>query len=115
MTDTLTPGITVATAQPPAAANEDVRQWVRAMADMCQPSQVRWLDGSAAERQQLFAEGVQQGVFIKLNEQKLPNSYLHRSNPNDVARSEHQTYICTPSQDMAGPTNNWIKDKDAYA
>ncbi len=120
MTDTLNQTSIPATpsagsAHPPPAANQDVRHWVRAMADMCHPDQVRWLDGSDAERQALIALGLADGTFIKLNQQKLPNCYLHRSNPNDVARSEHQTFICTPSADMAGPTNNWMRDKDAYA
>src|SRR5206468_8348640 len=99
----------------PQAANGFVRQWVSEMADLCRPGKIVWLDGSLEERQKLFKQGVDEGIFIKLNEQKLPNCYLHRSNPNDVARSEHQTYICAPSQDMAGPTNNWMLDKQAYA
>src|SRR5438477_5324258 len=98
----------------PEAANGFVRQWVSEMADLCQPDQIVWLNGSNEERQKLFKQGVDEGIFIKLNESKLPNCYLHRSNPNDVARSEHQTFICTPSQDMAGPTNNWMLDKQAY-
>src|SRR5205823_2019476 len=75
---------------------------------------VLWLDGSAQERQKLIEEGVRSGVFIKLNQEKLPNCYLHRSSPNDVARSEANTFICTRSEDMAGPTNNWMNDKVAY-
>jgi phosphoenolpyruvate carboxykinase (GTP) len=83
--------------------------------ELCQPQRVQWLDGSAEERQRLFAEGVKAGLFTKLDEQKLPNCYLHRSNPNDVARSEQNTFICTRTEDMAGPTNNWMEDKAAYA
>src|SRR5881628_3611342 len=59
-------------------------------------------------------QGVKDGTFVKLNQDKLPGCFLHRSNPNDVARSEHLTFICTPSQDMAGPTNNWMEPKAAY-
>src|SRR5437879_13730988 len=62
-----------------------------------------------------FEQGVREGVFIRLNQEKLPGCYLHRSNPNDVARSEHLTFICTPSEEMAGPTNNWMDPKAAYA
>jgi len=99
----------------PAQANEHVRWRVEQCVELCQPQRVQWLDGSAEERQRLFAEGVKAGVFTKLDEQKLPNCYLHRSNPNDVARSEQNTFICTRTEDMAGPTNNWMEDKAAYA
>jgi phosphoenolpyruvate carboxykinase (GTP) len=75
---------------------------------------VYWCDGSEAQRQELLARAVAENVLIKLNQQKLPNCYLHRSNPNDVARTEQLTFICTPSADMAGPTNNWMETKAAY-
>ena len=58
-------------------------------------------------------EGVRTGVFVKLNQEKLPGCYLHRSHPNDVARVEQCTFICTRSEDMAGPTNNWMESKQA--
>ena len=103
------------TSTPPTSAPPSIRQWVADCISLCQPAQVRWLDGSAQERQELLAQGVADGTFIKLNQQKLPNCYLHRSHPNDVARSEQCTFICTPSADMAGPTNNWMHDKQAYA
>jgi phosphoenolpyruvate carboxykinase (GTP) len=80
----------------------------------CQPKDVVWLDGSTSERQQLLERGVGEGVFIKLNPELWPGCYLHRSQPNDTARSEPDTYICTPSEDMAGPTNNWMESKSAY-
>jgi phosphoenolpyruvate carboxykinase (GTP) len=62
----------------------------------------------------LLDEGCKTGVFIKLNQQKLPGCYFHRSNPNDVARVEHLTFICGPTEDIAGPTNNYLNDKEAY-
>ncbi len=104
-----------ASSNAPEQATEDVRQWVASMVELCQPDEVRWLNGSEQEKQELLAEGVKDGTFIQLNHEKLPNCYLHRSNPNDVARSEHCTFICTPSADMAGPTNNWMSEKEAYA
>ena len=82
---------------------------------MTHPDRVYWCDGTVAERQMLLEQGVRDGVFIQLNQEKLPGCYLHRSNPNDVARSEHLTFICTPSQDMAGPTNNWMETRAGYA
>jgi phosphoenolpyruvate carboxykinase (GTP) len=97
------------------AAHESVRQWVAQCFTLCQPSKVYWCDGSAEERAALLAEGVAAGVFIPLNKEKLPGCYLHRSNPNDVARTEHCTFICTPSSEMAGPTNNWMEPAKAYA
>ncbi|HEY2587844.1 MAG TPA: phosphoenolpyruvate carboxykinase (GTP) [Tepidisphaeraceae bacterium] len=95
--------------------NESVRQWVDECAALCLPDEVVWCDGSAAERTALLRHGVQEGVLIELNQEKLPGCYLHRSNPNDVARTEQLTFICTPSPDMAGPTNNWMEAKSAYA
>jgi phosphoenolpyruvate carboxykinase (GTP) len=99
----------------PTHVNRCVKQWIDECVAMCQPDKLFWCDGSRAEADALFDQGVRDGVFIKLNEKKLPRSYLHRSNPNDVARSEHLTFICTPSQDSAGPTNNWMETKQAFA
>jgi phosphoenolpyruvate carboxykinase (GTP) len=82
---------------------------------LCQPDEVYWCTGSASEKQMLLDRAVSEKVLIKLNQQKLPGCYLHRSNPNDVARSEDKTFICTPSKDMCGPTNNWMEPKAAYA
>src|SRR3954454_11804844 len=99
----------------PAGANETVRNWVFRYYELCKPDRVVWCDGSAQERAQLLAQGVREGVLIQLNQEKLPNCYLHRSNPNDVSRTEQVTFICTPSEDMAGPTNNWMEPRVAYA
>ncbi|MGB7159347.1 MAG: phosphoenolpyruvate carboxykinase (GTP) [Tepidisphaeraceae bacterium] len=100
---------------PSPLANASVRRWVDSCVEMCQPDTIVWCDGSMEERQRFFEQGVRDDVFIKLNQQKLPGCYLHRSNPNDVARSEHLTLICTPAQDMAGATNNWMEPRAAYA
>ena len=95
--------------------NPHVQRWVEECAEMCEPRDVYWCDGSVGEKQRLTEQAVRDGVLIRLNQQKLPNCYLHRSNPNDVARSEQLTFICTPSEDMAGPTNNWMETRQAYA
>ncbi len=100
---------------PPAGLNPHVARWVDECVALCQPEELHWCTGSADERRALFDQGVADGVFIRLNHQKLPGCYLHRSNPNDVARSEQLTFICTPGPDMAGPTNNWMETKAAYA
>jgi phosphoenolpyruvate carboxykinase (GTP) len=98
----------------PQQANADVQAWVASCIELCQPDQVVWCDGSVQQKQQFIEQGVADGTFIKLNQEKLPGCYLHRSNPNDVARSEHLTFICTPSQDMVGVTNNWMETKAGY-
>ncbi|MGE5607879.1 MAG: phosphoenolpyruvate carboxykinase (GTP) [Bacillota bacterium] len=103
------------TGSAPAAVNKHVQQWVEEQIQLCKPDKVYWCNGSTQERDALFEQGVKDGVFIKLNQQKLPGCYLHRSNQNDVARSEHLTFICTPSQDGAGATNNWMDPKQGYA
>src|SRR5438876_6104404 len=100
---------------PEPVVNKIVRQWLDECIALAQPDQVYWCNGTSHERQNLINQAVGDGTFIKLNQQKLPGCYLHRSNPNDVARSEHLTFICTPSEDMAGPTNNWMEPKVAYA
>jgi phosphoenolpyruvate carboxykinase (GTP) len=98
----------------PARVNLYVRAWVEESVRLTKPDRVVWIDGSADEKKRLIAEGVKQGTFIELNQQKWPGCYYHRSNSNDVARTEHLTFICTPSEDMVGPTNNFMNDKEAY-
>ena len=98
----------------PGTTNPFVRKWIDKCVEMCQPDAIAWCDGSAAERERFLAQGVRDGTFIKLNQDKLPGCYLHRSNPNDVARTEHLTFICTPAEDMVGATNNWMESKAAY-
>ncbi len=95
--------------------NVHVRRWVEECVALCQPDRICVINGSKQEKQALLDEGCKTGVFVKLNQQKLPGCYYHRSNPNDVARVEHLTFICGPTDDIAGPTNNYMNDKQAYA
>jgi len=95
--------------------NKTVVRWVEEQAKLCQPDKIFWCDGSEAEKELLAAVAVDQGILTKLNQEKLPGCYYHRSNPNDVARVEQCTYICTTMQDEAGPTNNWMPPKEMYA
>ncbi len=95
-------------------ANKPLLAWVDEMAKLCKPDRIYWCNGSKAERKALTAEAVKMGILIKLNQKKLPGCYYHRSNPNDVARVEQSTFICTESQEEAGPTNNWMAPKEMY-
>jgi phosphoenolpyruvate carboxykinase (GTP) len=92
-----------------------VQEWVDAMAAMCQPDSIHWCDGGDEEQQRLAAQAVKTGEIIELNQEKLPGCYFHRTAANDVARTEHLTYICTSFQGDAGPTNNWMSPREAYA
>jgi phosphoenolpyruvate carboxykinase (GTP) len=85
------------------------------MAAMCQPDSIHWCDGSDDERQRLTAQALQTGEITALNQEKLPDCYFHRTAANDVARTEHLTYICTSFQGDAGPTNNWMSPREAYS
>src|SRR5260370_26203793 len=86
--------------------------WVDEAAKLTKPERVVYCDGSEAEYQRMIAEMLRGGDSLTLNEKTYPNCYLHRSSPNDVARTEHLTYICSPEKEGAGPTNNWM-DPDA--
>ena len=101
--------------QNPNTKNQSVIRWVEAQAKLCQPDKVFWCDGSEAEKKLLTAEAVEKKILVQLNQEKLPGCYYHRSNPNDVARVEQSTFICTPMQEEAGPTNNWMAPKAMYA
>ncbi len=91
-----------------------VKEWVHEMAQMCQPDEIYWCDGSEEERERLTAAAVKSGELMELNRDTLPGCVLHRTNPNDVARTEDLTFICTSFQGDAGPTNNWMSPREAY-
>src|SRR5579862_5945933 len=94
--------------------NSEVRAWVREMGNLTTPDAIYWCDGSESERAALTAEAVKRGILIPLNPKKRPNSYLHRSHPNDVARVEEVTFICSREERHAGPTNRWMSPEVAY-
>src|SRR5690349_5675230 len=91
----------------PLSTNVHLLNWVEKMANLTKPAAIHWVDGSAEEDEQLKAEMVAAGTFIKLNEGLWPGCYYARSHPSDVARVEDRTFICSLSKDAAGPTNNW--------
>ncbi len=80
---------------------------------LTQPEKIHWCDGSEAENERMMAESLADGTFSRLNDKTYPNCYLHRSNPNDVARTEQVTFICTQQKDDTGPTNNWMAPAEA--
>lgn len=88
--------------------NARLNQWVDECTALTQPERVHWCDGSDPEIDTLHQLMVESGILSPLNQREYPGCYLHRSNPNDVARVEHLTYICTRDEGDAGPTNNWM-------
>jgi len=98
----------------PNTDNPHVIRWILEAIDLCQPDKVFYCDGSEEQKQFLTARAVEHGVLLPLNQEKRPGCYYHRSNPNDVARVEDCTFICTPTRDEAGPTNNWAAPAEMY-
>ena len=96
-------------------ANKHVNEWIAEMVELVKPSNIVLIDGSEAQAEALRAEACSTGEMIKLNEEKLPNCYLHRTAINDVARVENRTFICTSKKEDAGNINNWMDPKECYA
>ncbi len=90
-----------------------LENWVEEAARLTKPAKIAWCDGTEQENQRLADEMLRDGTYLGLNPKTYPNCYLHRSNPNDVARTEGVTFICTRTKDEAGPTNNWMAPEDA--
>ncbi len=94
--------------------NKSVLSWIEDKINLVSPDKVVWIDGSDEQIEQLRAEACSTGEMIKLNQELLPDCYLHRTAINDVARVEHRTFICTKTKEEAGPTNNWMDPDEAY-
>ncbi|MBE6703951.1 MAG: phosphoenolpyruvate carboxykinase (GTP), partial [Ruminococcaceae bacterium] len=94
--------------------NKKILTWIDEMAAMTNPDKIVWIDGTEAQAEQLRAEACSTGEMIKLNQDKLPNCYLHRTAVNDVARVEGRTFICTSKKEDAGASNNWMAPAEMY-
>ena len=94
--------------------NKFVLDWIKDMADMTQPDQIVWIDGSEAQAEALREQACSTGEMIKLNQEALPGCYLHRTAINDVARVEGRTFICTRKKEDAGNINNWMDPVECY-
>jgi phosphoenolpyruvate carboxykinase (GTP) len=93
--------------------HQTLKAWVEEIARLTQPERVHWCDGTDAENAELIRGMLTERTLHELDPQAWPGCYLHRSDPNDVARTEHLTFICSPSKDDAGPTNNWMSPDEA--
>jgi len=98
-----------------ADISPEVRAWVKSVSELTRPRAVHWCDGSEAEVRELTACLVREGELHKLNADEFPGCYLYRSDPNDVARVEHVTYVCARSENDAGPNNHWMAPNEARA
>jgi phosphoenolpyruvate carboxykinase (GTP) len=94
--------------------NPTLLAWVDEMSKLTKPERIVWVDGSEEEHKRLTEIALAEGAIEPLNQDKLPGCFYSRSNPNDVARVEHLTFICTPTKQEAGPTNNWMAPDEAY-
>lgn len=97
-----------------ATQNQAVLRWVEECARRLRPDRIHWCDGSESEKDRLIKECLADGELIALNSEAHPGCYLHRSATNDVARTEQLTFICSPTKEEAGPTNNWMEPAEAY-
>ena len=94
--------------------NPSVLAWLEDKINLVNPDKVVWIDGSEEQLEALRAEACATGEMIKLNQELLPGCYYHRTAVNDVARVEGRTFICAPTKEEAGPTNNWMDPAEAY-
>ncbi|MEG0876979.1 MAG: phosphoenolpyruvate carboxykinase (GTP), partial [Oscillospiraceae bacterium] len=94
--------------------NKYISDWIADIAGKTKPDKIVWIDGSEAQIEELRNMAVADGSMLRLNEEKLPNCFLHRTDPNDVARVEGRTFICCRKEEDAGPTNHWMDPREMY-
>src|SRR5207245_2575425 len=107
------PGGVQRATQPGGPVPTPLEQWVEEVARTTRPQRIVWCDGSEQQQQEVVEQMLREGSTLRLNPQTYPNCLLHRSHPNDVARTENVTFICTREKDDAGPTNNWMSPAEA--
>jgi len=98
-----------------ASRNRALNEWVAEVARLTLPDRIHWCDGSQAEYDALLAQMQQEGTLLPLDTETHPGCWLHRSDPHDVARVEHLTFVCTENQAAAGPNNHWMAPAEAHA
>jgi len=98
----------------PPTNHRELLKWIDECVELCRPDRVVWCDGSEEEKERLEQEAFSTGELLQLNQEKLPGCVYHRTAVNDVARTEHLTYICTSRKEDAGPNNNWMSPDEAY-
>jgi phosphoenolpyruvate carboxykinase (GTP) len=91
-----------------------LQAWVDQVAGQTAPDSIHWCTGSDAEYQGMIEKMLADGTLETLNKEHYPNCYLHRSDPSDVARVEHLTFVCTENEDDAGPNNHWMRPEDGH-
>ena len=94
--------------------NKKVLDFIAQTQELCQPAKIVWIDGSEEHLEQLRAQAVEEKILIKLNQEKLPGCYLHRTTTNDVARVEGRTFICSKNKEDSAPINNWMETSEAF-
>ena len=94
--------------------NKAVLSWIDEMSAITKPDKIVWITGEEDQISELREQAVREGILIKLNPDKLPGCYLHRTDPDDVARVEDRTFICCEKEEDAGPTNHWMEPKEMY-
>ena len=97
-----------------STTRKDLEKWVAEVAALTQPDNIHWCDGSEEEYKSLIQLMLDNGQLIELNQETYPGCYLHRSDPNDVARTEHLTFVCTKDKNDVGPNNNWMEPAEGH-
>ena len=95
--------------------NKKVLDFINQTKELCQPDNIVWVDGSEEQLEMFRQQAVEQNILIKLNQEKLPGCYLHRTTVNDVARVEGRTFICSKNKEDSAPINNWMETNEAFA